>query len=80
MKNIIVSISANSNVMRECLLGIVNYANAKRNWKLKILPDPYGMSVEGLTNQAIDEAVHTGVDGVITGLDIVTSGFRKLGG
>ena len=78
MKNVIVSLSANSNVMRECLLGIVNYANARRNWKLKILPDPFGMSVEGLSPQTISEAVRTGIDGIITGLDVPTPGFKML--
>jgi len=78
MKNVVVSLSANSNAMRECLLGIINYANARRNWRLKILPDPFGMSVEGLSPKSIDDAIRTGVNGFITGLDVPTAGFKKL--
>ena len=78
MKTVIVSLLSSSNAMRECLLGVVNYANAKRDWRLKILPDPYGLTEEGLTPQLIDEAVRAKACGFITGLDVPTPGFKSL--
>lgn len=78
MKTVIVSLSSNSNAMRECLLGIINYANSRRNWRLKILNDPLGTSVEGLSPKTIGDAIRNGVNGFITGLGLPTAGFKKL--
>ena len=78
MKKVIVSLSSDSNAMRECIIGIFNYVNAGHPWKIRIVPDPFGYTNDGMNPTTIDKAILHGVDGIITGLDVYTAGFRRL--
>lgn len=78
MKRVIVSLTSDSNAMRECIIGVFNYVNAGHPWKIQIVPDPLGYTNDGMNPKTIDEAVKCGVDGIITGLDVYTTGFRRL--
>ncbi len=78
MKNVIVSLSSDSIAMRECIIGVFNYVNEGHDWKVEVLPDPLGNTSGGMNPQNIAEAIRNGLDGVITGLDIHTEGFRRL--
>ena len=78
MKRVIVSLLSDSNSMRECTIGILNYAVGRKSWKLKILPDPYGNTTSGMTSVTLAESLRNGLDGVITGIDMHTPGFDKL--
>lgn len=78
MKKVIVSLSSDSNAMRECIIGIFNYVNNGHPWEIRIVPDPFGHTNGGMTAKTIDDAVAEGVNGIITGLDVYTSGFRRM--
>ena len=78
MKKVIVSLSSNSNAMRESIIGVLRFVNSGHDWNLTIIPDPIGVTKEGLTPEAVSAAVKAGIDGVITGVDRDTSGFRAL--
>lgn len=78
MKKVIVSLSSDSNAMRECIIGIFNYVNDGHPWEIRIVPDPFGQTNGGMTPKTIDDAVASGIDGIITGLDVYTGGFRRM--
>lgn len=78
MKRVIVSLSSNSNAMRECIIGIFNYVNDGHPWDIRIVPDPLGNTIDGMTPKLISEAIDTDIDGIITGLDVYTEGFLRL--
>jgi LacI family transcriptional regulator len=78
MKKVIVSLSSDSNAMRECIIGIFNYVNSGHPWEVHIVPDPLGQLDGGMTPRTIDNAIADGINGVITGLDVHTAGFSRL--
>lgn len=78
MKKVVVSLSSDSNAMRECIIGIFNFVNAGHNWDVRIVPDPRGITPGGLTPETVKEAIRSGVNGVLTGVDILTPGFQAL--
>lgn len=78
MKKVIVSLSSNSNAMRESIIGVLRFVNSGHDWNLTIIPDPIGVTKEGLTPETVSAAIKAGVDGVITGVDRDTPGFRAL--
>lgn len=78
MKKVIVSLSSDSNAMRECIIGIFNYVNDGHPWEIQIVPDPFGRTNGGMTPKTIDAAMSEGVNGIITGLDVYTAGFRRI--
>ena len=78
VKNIVLSLSSQTIAMRECMIGVLEYANTQRDWNLTILPDPLGKTVRGLTPRFVQNALRRSVDGVITGLTVRTAGFDAL--
>lgn len=78
MKKVIVSLSSNSNAMRESIIGVLHFVNSVHDWNLTIIPDPLGVTKEGLTLETVSAAIKAGIDGVITGVDRDTPGFRAL--
>ncbi len=78
VKNIVLSLSSKTVAMRECMIGVLEYANTRRDWGLTILPDPMGKTAHGLTPRFVQNALRTGVNGVITGLFARTPGFDAL--
>ena len=78
MKKLIVSLSSDSNAMRECIIGIFNYVNDGHPWEIRIVPDPFGRTNGGMTPKTIDAAMADGVNGIITGLDVYTAGFKRM--
>lgn len=78
VKNIVLSLSSETIAMRECMIGALEYANTQRDWNLTILPDPRGKTAHGLTPRFVQNALRTGVDGVITGLSARAPGFDAL--
>jgi len=78
VKQILISLVSEGSSMRECIIGILNYAAAKRTWKLKLSPDPFGNTEGGVTPETLDKLLRDGLGGVITGISVHTPGFRKL--
>ena len=74
MKKIIVALSSNSCAMRECIVGIFNYANSRKSWDIQLAPINHQAEVPMLLSDASLE----GVDGIITGVSNHTKGFDKL--
>jgi len=75
MKKIIVALSSNSCAMRECIVGILNYANSKKNWNVQLM---------SVAHQVIDipsllsDANAAKIDGIITGVTKRPPGFDDL--
>lgn len=78
MKKVIVSLYSDSHAMRECIIGIFNYVNAGHDWNIRFVSDPLGTTKTGLTPQTVRQALKDGIDGIITGMDILTPGFKAL--
>ena len=73
MKNVLIFLSSEGNAMRECIIGVLNYANAGSDWKLTL-----GNNANELTPERIRKARADGVSGIITGVTRQTPGFRAL--
>ena len=73
MKKVLVSFAANSVASREFLTGVFNYVNAGHAWNLQLGPEPYSLTTEYLAS-----AVRNGIDGIITGMNKVTDGYKAL--
>ena len=78
MKTIVISLSSKTIAMRECMIGILEYANTQRDWELTILPDTRGETTQGLTPRFVREAIRNGVAGFISGHTIRSAGFDAL--
>lgn len=78
MRKVLVSLSSDNNAMRECIIGMFNYVNDGHPWEVRIVPDPLGQTSAGMTPKTIDDAVASGVSGIITGMDVYTAGFRRM--
>lgn len=78
MKRIIVSLSSNSCAMRECIVGIFNYANEKRNWEIQLLSERQETEGDRDFSAALLNALDADVDGVITGVTLHTKAFDNL--
>lgn len=78
MKTIVISLSSKTIAMRECMIGILEYANTQRDWELTILPDTRGETAQGLTPRFVREAMRNGVAGFISGHTIRSAGFDAL--
>ncbi|MBR4653263.1 MAG: substrate-binding domain-containing protein [Kiritimatiellae bacterium] len=73
MKKVLVSFSANSVASREFLTGVFSYVNADHAWNLQLGPEPYSLTPEYLAS-----TVRDGLDGIITGMNRVTDGYKAL--
>ena len=75
MKKIVVALSSNSCAMRECIVGILNYANSKKNWDVQLM---------SVAHQVIDipsllsGANAAKIDGIITGVTTRPPRFDEL--
>ena len=78
MKTIVISLSSKTIAMRECMIGILEYANTQRDWELAIVPDTSGETEHGLTPRFIREAIRNGASGFISGHTILSAGFDAL--
>ena len=72
-KHVIVAFTIGNTAGRECLSGVFNFMNAGHDWKISFLQNP-----GELTPEAVDNAIRTGVDGVITGFKERTPGMITL--
>ena len=78
MRKVVVSLSADSHAMRESIIGVFNYVNEGHEWEVNIVSDLLG-SRHGYASVAeVDKVISTGIDGVITGFNVLTPGFRRL--
>ena len=73
MKRVLVSLSANSVASREFLTGVFNYVNAGHDWRINFQPNPYE-----LTPKMLKSLVKGGIDGILTGINRVTPGYRTM--
>lgn len=73
MKKVIVSLSSNSIAARECFIGVFNYVNAGHDWQMRIVSSP-----QEITPEAVAKALRDGVNGILTGVDRDTPGFRAI--
>ena len=80
MKKIVVALSSNSCAMRECIVGILNYANSKKNWDVQLMSTAHQViDIPSL----LSGANVAKIDGIITGVttrpprfdDLVRSGI-----
>ncbi len=78
MKAIVISLSSKTIAMRECMIGILEYANTQRDWELAIVPDARGETARGLTPRFVREAMRNGAAGFISGHTIRNAGFDAL--
>ena len=73
MKRVLVSLSANSVASREFLTGVFNYVNAGHDWRINFQPNPYD-----LTPKLLKSFVREGLDGIVTGINNATPGYRTM--
>ena len=73
MKKVLVSFSASSVASREFLTGVFDYVNEGHTWNIELGPEPYS-----LTPRYIASAVRNGIDGIITGINRTTPGYKAL--
>ena len=73
MKKVIVSLSSNSIAARECFIGVFNYVNAGHDWQMRIMSSP-----QEITPETVSDALRDGVNGILTGIDRDTPGFRAI--
>lgn len=73
MKKVLVSFSASSVASREFLTGVFDYVNEGHTWNIELGPEPYS-----LTPRYIASAVRNGIDGIITGINRPTPGYKAL--
>ena len=67
------SLSASSVASREFLTGVFNYVNAGHDWRINFQPNPYE-----LTPKMLKSLVKGGIDGILTGINRVTPGYRTM--
>ena len=73
MKKVIVSLSSSSIAARECFIGVFNYVNAGHDWQMRIMSSP-----QEITPETVADALRDGVNGILTGIDRDTPGFRAI--
>ena len=73
MKKVLVSFSASSVASREFLTGVFDYVNEGHPWNIELGPEPYS-----LTPKYLASAVRNGIDGIITGINRATPGYKAL--
>lgn len=78
MRKVVVSLSADSHAMRESIIGVFNYVNEGHEWEVNIVSDLLGSRHGNASMAEVDKVISKGVDGVITGFNVLTPGFRRL--
>ena len=73
MKNVLVAFSANNVAAREFVIGVFNYINEGHDWNVRMLGNPYN-----ITPEIVREAEADGTDGILTGFNAVTPGYKAL--
>ena len=73
MKKVLVALSARSVASREFLTGVFSYVNAGHDWNITLAQDPYA-----LTSRFLKAMMRDGLDGIVTGFNKVTPGYRTL--
>ena len=73
MKRVLVSLSANSVASREFLMGVFNYVNAGHDWRINFQQNP-----NDLTPQLLKSFARDGLDGIVTGINRATPGYRTM--
>ena len=73
MKKVLVALSARSVASREFLTGVFSYVNAGHDWNITLAQDPYA-----LTSRFLKAMMRDGLDGIVTGFNKVTPGYRAL--
>ena len=73
MKKILVAYSANNVAAREFIIGVFNFINEGHDWNIRMLGNPYE-----ITPETISYAIKDGTDGILTGFNMVTPGYKAL--
>lgn len=73
MKKVLVAYSANNVAAREFIIGVFNFINEGHEWNVRMLGNPYE-----ITPEAVENAKKDGTDGILTGFNMVTPGYRAL--
>jgi LacI family transcriptional regulator len=73
MKKVLVAYSANNVAAREFIIGVFKFINEGHDWNVHMLGNPYE-----ITPEAIRNALRDGTDGILTGFNMVTPGYKEL--
>ena len=73
MKKVLVAYSANNVAAREFIIGVFNFINEGHDWNIRMLGNPYE-----ITPETISDAIKDGTDGILTGFNMVTPGYKAL--
>ena len=73
MKKVLVAYSANCVAAREFIIGVFKFINEGHDWNVHMLGNPYEITPETVRN-----AIRDGTDGVLTGFNMVTPGYKEL--
>lgn len=73
MKKVLVAYSASSVAAREFIIGVFNFVNAGINWNIRMMENPYD-----ITPETVKAAKKDGFDGILTGFNFVTPGYKAL--
>lgn len=73
MKKVLVAYSANTAAAREFITGVFNFVNGGNKWSIRMLGNPHD-----ITPETIEAAKREGIDGILTGFNSVTNGYKAL--
>jgi LacI family transcriptional regulator len=73
MKKVLVAYSANNVAAREFIIGVFKFINEGHDWNVHMLGSPYEITPETVRN-----ALRDGTDGILTGFNMITSGYKEL--
>lgn len=73
MKKVLVAYTANNVAAREFIIGVFNFVNGGNEWSIQIIGNPYDITPKTVTDMKRD-----GIDGILTGFNEVTPGYRAL--
>ena len=73
MKKVLVAYSANNVAAREFIIGVFNFVNEGNEWSIQMLGNPYD-----ITPKTVMDAKRDGINGILTGLNKVTPGYKAL--
>ena len=73
MKKVLVAYSANCVAAREFIIGVFNFINEGHDWNIRMIGNPYEITPETVKNAMLD-----GIDGILTGFNMVTPGYKAL--
>ncbi len=73
MKQVLVAYSANNVAAREFIVGVFNFVNSGSDWNVQMLGSP-----SELTPEMVAKAKADGINGILTGCNTATPGYRVL--